>query len=48
MDADFFNEDNYEKALFAWNLSIPEIRQEFIKDDSALRMLKRILQETIK
>ena len=47
MDEDFFDEDNYKMALFAWNLCIPEIKQEFVKDDNALRILKRILQETI-
>lgn len=48
MGEGFFDEKNYKKALFAWNLCIPEIKQEFIKDESTLRMLKRILQETIK
>lgn len=47
MDEDFFDEENYKMALFAWNLCIPEIKQEFVKDDYALKMLKRILQETI-
>lgn len=47
MNDEFFDKDNYEKALFAWNLEIPEIRQEFIRDDDALRILKRILQESI-
>jgi hypothetical protein len=43
MDDDFFNRNNFLNAKFAWDLNIPEIRQEYIRDDHALAMLKKIL-----
>jgi hypothetical protein len=41
----FFNEDNYERALIAWETGIPEIRKEFVRNDHAVKMLKKILSQ---
>lgn len=40
---EFFDEANFENAKLAWDLDIPEIRKEFIRDDHSLAMLKKIL-----
>ena len=43
MDDEFFDDANFDNAKLAWDLGIQAIRQEFIRDDHALAMLKRIL-----
>lgn len=43
MDDDFFDEKNIEQAKSAWNTGILEIRQEFVRDDHTLNILKQIL-----
>lgn len=41
----FFSPDNYEKAKDAWKTGIQSIRKEFVRDNKALTVLKRILDE---
>ena len=43
MDDDFFDKKNIEQAKSAWNTGILEIRQEFVRDDHTLNILKQIL-----
>ena len=40
---EFFDDDNIEKARIAWNTGIVEIRQEFVRDEKAVTMLKKII-----
>ena len=42
---DFFTESHWETAKKAWDSGIIELRQEFVRDDEAIAMLKRILSE---
>lgn len=41
----FFDLDNYETAKDAWETGIQSIRKEFVRDNSALAVLKKILDE---
>ena len=36
MRDDFFNENNYDRALLAWETGIPAIRNEFVRDNHAV------------
>jgi len=40
---EFFEDDNIEKARIAWDTGIVEIRQEFVRDEKAVAMLKKII-----
>lgn len=40
---EFFDNDNIDQAKLAWNTGILEIRQEFVRDEHALAILKEIL-----
>lgn len=44
-DESFFDEDNYEEAVAAWDTGFLVIRQTFVRDIQALLILKRILDE---
>ena len=41
----FFSPDNYEMAKDAWETGILSFRKEFVRDNQALKVLKRILDE---
>ena len=40
---DFFIEENLEQAKLAWNTGVVEIRQEFVRDENAINILKKII-----
>ncbi len=40
---DFFIEENLEKAKLAWDTGVVEIRQEFVRDENAISILKKII-----
>jgi len=39
---DFFIGENLEQAKLAWNTGVAEIRQEFVRDENAINILKKI------
>lgn len=39
----FFIEENLEQAKLAWNTGVVEIRQEFVRDENAINILKKII-----
>lgn len=43
MNDDFFIEENLEKAKLAWDTGVVEIRQEFVRDEKAISILKKII-----
>ena len=40
---DFFKKENLEKAKLAWDTGVVEIRQEFVRDENAINILKKII-----
>lgn len=40
---DFFKKENLEKAKLAWDTGVVEIRQEFVRDENAIYILKKII-----
>lgn len=43
MNDDFFKKENIEQARLAWNTGITEIRQEFVRNENAINILKKII-----
>lgn len=39
----FFIEENLEQAKLAWNTGVVEIRQEFVRDENTINLLKKII-----